>query len=125
MIDNGYDEYVTLLSSNKQKARIIHQCKECCRNIESGEYYVSDKFVYEGKFTIHKICNHCVIVRNWLSAECGGWLYGNIKEDLCEHVHNSVYPMEISRLVIGMKWKWKTPTGKMLSIPNLPKTSQS
>ena len=64
-----------------------------------------------------------MIVRQWLSDECGGWLYGAIEEDIREHAHNGIYPMGVHRLAVGMAWKWRTPRGVMLPIPRVPQTT--
>ena len=122
MIDNG-DGQVTMLSQADPVARKAHKCKECGREIALGERYHVDRFIWEGKLETHKVCAHCMVAREWLSDECGGWLFGAVEEDIREHAHSGDYPMGVHRLAVGMAWKWRTPTGKLLPIPKVPQTT--
>ena len=122
MIDDG-DGYVTMLSQADPVARKAHQCKECWREIAPGERYRVERFVFEGAMSVHKVCTHCQVGREWLSAECGGWTYGGIAEDIREHTFNGHYEMGVHRLAVGMAWKWRTPSGRMLPVPTMPATS--
>ena len=122
MLDDG-DGQVTMLSEANHVARKAHKCRECARTIEPGERYHVDRFIWEGKLDTHKVCAHCMVARNWLSNECGGWLFGCIEEDIREHARNGDYPMGVHRLAVGMAWKWRAPSGKMLPIPKAPPTT--
>lgn len=75
MLDNG-DGMVTMLSQAEPVARKAHKCKECGREIAPGERYHVDRFIWEGELNTHKVCAHCMVAREWLSDECGGWLFG-------------------------------------------------
>lgn len=121
MIDNG-DGVVTMLSEANPRARIAHRCKECGRTIEPGEQYHADRFIWDGKLHNHKTCAHCMVARGWLWNECGGWLYGAVEEDIREHAYEG-YPMDVRRLAIGMQWKWRTPSGRLLPVPAVPLTT--
>lgn len=121
MIDDG--EFVTLLSERTRKARKQQKCRECFRFIEPGEFYIEHNYVFDGEFKSHKMCAHCDVARRWLNDECGGYLYGGIEEDIREHAHGGYYQMAIYRLAIGMQWKWRTPSGRLLPIPAMPQTS--
>ena len=96
------------------KARREHKCMECARRIDAGETYFAEVYVFDGRITRHKTCAHCMVVRNWLSDECGGWLYTAVKEDAADHA--SGYGMDLARAVIGMKWKWRNKHG-LLPVP--------
>jgi hypothetical protein len=123
MIDYDGDGRVTLLSQATPVARKAHKCRECRREIAIGERYHVDRFVWEGRLDTHKTCAHCMVAREWLRQECGGYLFGGVEEDIREHAHNGDYPMGVHRLAVGMAWKWRTPTGKMLPIPAVPPTT--
>lgn len=128
MIDDC-DDHVTLMSSGDHTARKQHRCAECGRHILPGEKYHADQFIFEGKFSNHKTCAHCMVARGWLGDECGGWAYGAVEEDLREHVTNhrhairDDYGISVARLVIGMQWQWRAPSGRLLPIPVMPLTT--
>ena len=115
MIDYG-DGTVRML----ENARLVtalkrHKCAECWRQIEVGEKYHREKFVFDDEFTTHKTCAHCMVVRNWLADECGGWLFGEVQEDAADHARGS--GPDLARVVIGMRWKWRGPSGRLLPVP--------
>jgi ribosomal protein S14 len=122
MIDDG-EGHVTMLSEADPVARKAHECKECGREIALGERYHVDRFIWERKLVTHKVCAHCMVARQWLRDECGGWLFGAVEEDIREHAHSGDYPMGVHRLAVGMAWKWRTPTGKLLPVPKVPQTT--
>jgi hypothetical protein len=122
MIDDA--EHVELLRQKTQTAKIPHKCRECFRVIDAGEQYHVDAFVFDGEFTNHKTCLHCMTVRNWLQDECGGFLYGGVEEDVREHVFDhDGYGYELYRAVVGMGWKWRTRSGRLLPIPTNIRTT--
>jgi hypothetical protein len=122
MIEFG-DGPVTMLSQADPVARKPHKCNECGRQIEIRERYHVDRFVWEGKLETHKTCAHCVVARNWLNDECGGWIYGEVLNDFREHVAYGGYPMAVARIAIGMRWQWRSPAGRLLPIPGAPPTT--
>jgi len=118
MIDDG-DGFATIISTGHHKARKEHVCGECCRKILPGETYLRETIVFEGRRTGHKTCAHCQVVRGWLSDECGTWAWKMIEEDVVNHVGEGDYPMSVIRLAVGMRWGWRTPTGRLLPVPML------
>ena len=123
MVDDS-DGSVTEISGLLQRmARVTHTCKECCRTIDKGETYFVESYVFDGDFHTHKTCAHCKVARDWLQAECGGWLYEGVEEDIREHVFSRMYPMSLARIAVGMQWKWRTPKGRLMPIPAMPQTT--
>lgn len=126
MIENG-DGAVTMIEDGRFfRAMLEHKCAECRRVIKRGERYHAEVYIFEGKLTRHKTCAHCMVVRNWLQDECGGWLFGAVEEDAREHVHNNghLYGRDLYRAVVGMAWNWRAPSGRMLPVPQPIKTSE-
>ena len=123
MVDDGAGAVTEITGLLKRVARVAHWCNECCRLIEKGETYFVESYVFEGDFTTHKTCAHCKIARDWLQAECGGWLYGGVEGDIREHVFSRMYPMALARIAVGMQWEWRTPKGRLLPIPAMPQTT--
>lgn len=121
MVDMA-DERVIVLHERQHKARIEHKCRECGRNIRVGEHYTVERYVFDGSATSHKTCSHCMVVRDWLSAECGGFLYGSIEEDIVEHAREG-YGIEVIKLAVGMRRNWTTRKGTLMSTPKLPITT--
>ena len=125
MIDDG-DGAVTMIDDGRYiRARSKHKCKECGRFIEPGESYHREVYKFDGEFSTHKTCAHCMVVRRWLSDECGGWLFGGVEEDAREHVfeNRGYYGLDLYRAVVGMQWQWRTPSGRLLPVPMDIKTS--
>lgn len=122
MIDDA--ERVRLLNSKEQTARVEHRCSECRRGIAPSERYLREAYVFDRELHAHKTCAHCRVVRDWLSAECGGWAYGCLEEDLRDHCDYARYPMSVYRMAVGMAWRWRTPSGRMLPVPQLPSENE-
>jgi hypothetical protein len=123
MIDDC--EKATLIGGADHKARKEHKCAECFRAIGIGETYRAEQFVFDGDFINHKTCAHCMVARMWLQAECGGWLYGGVEEDIAEHVNGfpGGYAIGVLRLVIGMRNHWRRRDGSVRGVPAMPATT--
>lgn len=121
MIDFA-DEPVTMLAKKMQTALKLHKCAECRRLIEPGERYMVERFVTDGTVVRHKTCKHCLVVREWLMAECGGWVFGDVEEDLDEHACDG-YPMDVKRLAVSMRRDWRNHHGCMMPVPTRPMTT--
>ena len=76
-VDVQVDDYATLLSNKFVKARKIHNCNECSREIHSGEEYFKEATVYDGHFANHKTCEDCYSIRQVFFSS--GWHYGDIR----------------------------------------------
>ena len=123
MIDNG-DGMVTMIAETRPKARKQHKCAECRRQLDAGENYVRERLKFDGDLTNHRTCVHCEVVRKWLQDECGGFLFGGIRDDIEEHAaETSTYGLGVARLAIGMRWKWRGKRG-LLRIPSVPQTTK-
>lgn len=80
------DEMVTLLSRTQPRARKKHHCFECGHPIEAGQRYQQDATVYDGEFTVYKICIPCRDVRDSMFS-CGfyyGGLWPDVHEAYCD-----------------------------------------
>jgi hypothetical protein len=115
-------ESVTLISEGWRTARKEHRCKECGRAIAPGERYLYETFRYDG-FQSHKTCEHCSVVRSWLTAECGGWVYTGVAEDIHEHVAEEIYGPGVRLLSVGIGMKWKRADGRLFPVPRMPPTT--
>lgn len=122
MIENA-DGTCLVLSDRNYKARKTHKCAECGRVIGIGETYRVERLVFYNEASTHKTCPHCVIVRDWLNGECGGFLYGGIEEDILEHVHYGGYGIGVGRLAAGMCKAWRNKDGQVLALPKMPLTT--
>lgn len=122
MVD-GADGYVILLSSSSRKARKEHQCDECSRTIQQGEIYLVEGTLWEDEKQTHKTCAHCLVVRDWLTKECSGFLYEGIREDIIDHAREDGYGFGVLRLAVGIDNKWKRKDGRLFPVPRMPKLS--
>jgi hypothetical protein len=113
----------TVLHNRQMKARKSHKCKECHRTIRAGETYTVERLISDGFASTHKTCAHCMVAREWLGDECGGWIYGGVEEDYREHATSGHYPMSVIRLAVGMDHQWITRKGALMPIPQCPPTT--
>src|SRR5271154_1617951 len=91
-----------------RKARKDHRCTECGRAIKAGEMYQHVFSVTNGDAGVEKTCRHCRVGQEWLLKNCGGYIYGEVSEELAEHAEE--YPqiaLPLLRFVVGRDRKWK------------------
>lgn len=115
MVDG--DDMVTPLQDAWRKARKVHKCQECRRNIQIGESYHYDSFVFEGQLQQHRTCAHCMVARDWLSTNCGGWIFSHVLDDIEEHIGKGDGLTRLSRIVVGSRRKWARFHGEGLMPP--------
>lgn len=113
------DRASTLLKEVTRKARKEHQCFECRRDITKGEHYNYEVFVCDGHVSDVKTCTHCLKARDLLSDKCHGWVYGEIRNDLWEHVFMHLpWSIAAGRMVVGIDRKWRRfKSDKLMPIP--------
>jgi hypothetical protein len=117
------DDLVTVIADGHYvAARKPHKCMECGRGISKGERYHTETFKNDGTVTTHKTCAHCMVAREWLMKECGGWVYGAVEEDMSEHA-DTYYGLPVARLYVAMRNNWKRRDGSLRPIPAIPPTS--
>ena len=60
-------------------------------------------------FVRYKTCQHCMAARSFLYAQCAGWLYEGVLEDLREHdtEEREFYGIALARVVVGMSRRWR------------------
>lgn len=104
------------------RARKEHKCAECGRAIAKGEIYRQTKALYEGGWLALKQCAHCMVLADWLVAECGGYLTQGILEDFGEHAEE-YRRFDLRRMQWGAENGWAR-NGKLLPVPALPPTSE-
>lgn len=125
MIDDC-DERVIIRTDETRRARKEHRCSECRRTIAIGERYHFETYVDQpgGRYATHRTCEHCDVARDWLLAECSGFMYGGVREDLVEHLDE--YPENLHLKIIGMGIRrgWRRRDGKLWRVPKLPATSE-
>lgn len=121
MVDMA-DGMSVVLHSSHRKANKEHRCGECRRAIAPGEKYLNEGLLWEGEKSTHKTCRHCEVVRDWLVGECGGFIYGEIEEDIREHAWEG-YGIEVKMMAVGMERNWTRKDGKPWRLPRLPKVS--
>lgn len=118
------DGYSIVLHDRNHKARKTHHCSECGRVIGRGETYNVQRCIFDGDASSYKTCEHCQVVKSWLTKECGGYLYQGVYEDINEHRHEG-YGFGVVRLAAGMKAQWKRKDGRLWPIPKLPKVTEA
>lgn len=119
MIDDC-DERVNILSDREYTARKPHKCGECGRQISPGERYKVEFGVISGHTERYKTCAHCLVARQWLSDNCGGWVYEGIEEDFREHAQD-YQRFDLCRVAVGMANQWETRKGQRMPVPKLPR----
>lgn len=87
-------------------AKIPHKCCECGRTILPGEKYQRVFGVWDEAQTF-KTCSDCAgRPREWLQANCDGWLFECALEDLREHIDTFPDDRELMECVWGIQSQW-------------------
>lgn len=117
MIDYA-DEPFTALHEVRRRARREHKCNECGRTISVGEHYHRAGALYNHRWFTYRTCAHCDVLRQWLQANCGGFLYCGVLEDFGEHASEyRVLGWWKLRVMAGNRWARK---GALVPIPAVP-----
>jgi hypothetical protein len=112
-IDGG--ERAEVYVAKIRKAAKAHKCYECRRQINTGERYHNAKVIYEGQPDEFKTCAHCTVGVAWLKHNCGGYMFGDVMEDIREHADE--YPAiakPIMDYVARMRRQWQRADGRGL-----------
>lgn len=69
--------------TKRQTARKDHKCGECFRLIKPGETYEYMAGMWDGIFSTHRTCSHCLNIRQFVenSVPCFCWAYGSLHDD--------------------------------------------
>ncbi len=82
-------------------------CYECSRVIEKNEKYSYVFAVYGKDKSVFRTCLHCLIGQEWLLNQCGGYMHGNLQEEIREHAED-YKRMDLYRFIISMGNQWKS-----------------
>lgn len=121
------DGSTTCYTATERTARKAHICSECWRAIEPGERYQHVFALVEGEPDTQKTCEHCLVGQRWLLKNCGGYVFGQICEEIEEHAGE--YPAlraPLEALATGSRRKWRRfDGGAMMGLPALPPSIES
>ncbi len=107
-------------SESTHRARKEHKCYECRRAIMPGEVYRRVFTVTEGDASSMKVCGHCIVAQDWLISNCGGYVYGEVREEIEEHAQE-YRALSLARIAVGMRRKWRRLRGDgLLAVPPSP-----
>jgi hypothetical protein len=121
MIDGCDEAFSAYRPPEQRRSKKARKCDECRRDIAIGERYWSAAGLFEGHWDASVVCNHCHVACEWLKVNCGGWLFNGVFEDIEQH-WDEYRRMDIARLVVGMKHKWRGPRGERgMPLPRLPR----
>jgi hypothetical protein len=113
-------EPCTIFNRTSPKARKPHRCNECGRDIQASERYERIESLFEGVWSTVKVCAHCGVGMDWLSAECGGYPIGMVSDDINEHARD-YRRIDLWRLVVGRERKWARFDGAgLMAVPKMP-----
>lgn len=105
---------VTMLHSERRRARKEHKCNECFRTIFIGERYLNEGILWgDGDgISTHRVCWHCQVVRQMMMWEEGCYLIGNgaLQDWLCE-VSDLHWTFRVMNA--GICNKWTNKKGKL------------
>ena len=114
-------ERCMVIQSKDRKAAKMHLCSECGREIALGETYHYETTIFEGSRDSSKTCAHCMVGREWLIKNCGGFIYGEVIEEIQEH--GDEYPklrLPLYRVVAGARRKWQRFGNGLMTVPKMP-----
>lgn len=121
MCDFDHEETCVVLHDVSRRARKPHVCNECRRVIAAGETYSNLCVLFDGTKETHRICSHCLVAREWLRLECGGYAFEHVREDTIEHYHEGY--TQLGRLAAGIRRRWLGFKRALLPIPTRPPTT--
>jgi len=118
MIDQC-DEFPSVYSSKKRRAKMTHTCDECRREIAVGETYERFDGKTDADWWSCKTCAHCIAARGWLTEVCGGFVFHGVRQDLEDHWEEDplYHSLTFGRVIVGIKNHWQRK-GEMLPIPS-------
>ena len=112
------DDFWTLSGVRVSKARKVHKCNECRREIAPGEQYRRTSALIEGQWDTFRACSHCMVAVAWLIKVCRGYVVEEVREELEEHAQE--YPAVAEALTDfaqRMENKWRSDDGVLMPIP--------
>lgn len=115
------DERVEVFQEYDRVGRKEHRCSECRRTIAAGEKYHYEFGKLEGDPVTYRTCSHCMVARQWLRANCGGWIYEGVIQEICDHAVE--YPdiaAPLKSIVSGANAKWLSTGGNLMPVPDMP-----
>lgn len=99
-----------------------HKCGECCRLIQPRERY--QRYVtkhQDGKMRSWVTCGHCEVAQAWLEATCDGFIFGEVGDDIREHMKEHGYPwLALGRIAAGIYRQWADSRGALMPLPKMP-----
>lgn len=110
-------------------------CSECGRELAPG-----DELVYQATYVAddddegdprhtYRCCQHCERLSDWLSDQCGGFVFEQALEDVREHVLDRDYiddnwveipfweKLAVARHVTHALKQWRRPDGTLRPVP--------
>lgn len=115
------DERVEILREKDRVGRKEHRCSECWRTIAIGDTYHYEFGTLEGEAVTYRTCTHCMVARQWLSKNCGGWIYQGVIQEILDHADE--YPdlaVPLREIVSGANAKWMAIGGRLMPVPDMP-----
>jgi hypothetical protein len=96
----------TLYREDHPKARKPWPCGECRRTIAAGERYQQVVGLADGLWVTYRTCAHCNAASRWMSEVCGGYILGDLLDELVEHWHEGFADVAFGRLIVGLRLRW-------------------
>ena len=118
MIDDC-EQYEVWGHRTVKRSRKEHKCAECHRSIAVGESYeiYSCGPPVDGAngWDVYKVCSHCMVAVDWLTATCHGFVHTQVLEEMSEHA-TEYRRMDLYRMEVGMRKKWTGKHGQLLRV---------
>ena len=120
MIDDVYTESTGFVREYYRTARKPHRCTECAREIAPGERYHYARWLSDGGFGAAKTCAHCAAAADVLVKHCGGYICGNVIDDLQDHFDPTIpWRHAAGRYVVGIRRQWRRFGGEgLMPVPS-------
>lgn len=101
-----------------RKARKVHRCDDCYRDITVGETYNHSDYIWNGRWVTWNRCGHCNSVMHTVWNLRLVDLEDYLESDIWDALRDSGQ-VSLMRLRVAIKWKWHHRSGELMPVPEV------
>lgn len=110
----------TVLHESTPRARKLHRCDLCNRDIDAGETYHRQRSIYDGEPYVFKGCGHCMALVRVIDESHDYWYDDGYTADSLSEVDPA--NMREARFLVQWRRKWRRRDGGLYPAPETSTT---